>query len=185
MVSRTVVPLGIVAAVILCLWLAGRLFLPRAQRRSIAGRLPLLGAVWRSLSVAEFCHLLALLVEGRLPLAEALRLTGQGVEDASIDNDCRVMAGRIESGESLSRAMAERSRFPVGLPRLLRWAENQKSIPEVLHMAGSIFEARARAQSTFVGIVLNFLCVLMVLCMALIIPALFMPLMYLISKLAG
>ena len=35
--------------------------------------------------------------------------------------------------------------FPVGLPRLLWWAENQKSVPEVLHMAGSMFEARAGA----------------------------------------
>jgi type II secretory pathway component PulF len=169
----------------LCAWLAARAFLPRALRRSIAGRLPLLGAVWRSMSLAEFCHLLALLLEGQLPLAEALRLTGQGVEDASIDRDCRVMAARVESGESLARAMAQRARFPIGLPRLLRWAENQKSVPEVLHMAASIFETRARAQSSFVGIVLNVLCVLMVFCMALIVPALFTPLIVLIARLAG
>jgi type II secretory pathway component PulF len=124
-------------------------------------------------------------MDGRLPLSEALRLTGQGIEDASIDKDCQVMAARVESGDSLSRAMAARSRFPIGLARLLRWAENQKSVPEVLHMAGSMFEARARAQSKFVGIVLNFLCVLMVFCMILIVPALFTPLITLISRLAG
>ena len=50
------------------------------------------------MSLAEFCHLLALLVNGRLPMAEALRLTGQGVEDASIDQDCRQMAERVELG---------------------------------------------------------------------------------------
>ena len=38
--------------------------------------------------------------------------------------------------------MATRSRFPIGLARLLRWAENEKSIPEVLHMAGSMYEAQ-------------------------------------------
>ena len=70
--SRMVVPLGIVAAVILCAVAGGsRCCLPRPQRRSLAARLPLLGAVWRSMSLAEFCHLLALLVDGRLPLAEA------------------------------------------------------------------------------------------------------------------
>ncbi len=143
-VSRTFVPLGVFAGVILCVWLAGRVFLPCATRRSIACKLPLLGRVWRSMSLAEFCHLLALLVNGRIPMAEALRLTGQGVEDASIDLDCRLMAQRIELGESLSRSMAARHRFPIGLARLLRWAENQKSVPEVLHMAGAMFEARAR-----------------------------------------
>jgi type II secretory pathway component PulF len=137
------------------------------------------------MSLAEFCHLLALLVEGRLPLAEALKLTGQGVEDASIDQDCHVMAARIEAGEALSQAMARRPRFPIGLPRLIRWAENQKSVPEVLHMAGSMFEARARAHSSYVGIVLNVLCVLVVFCMLLVVPALFTPLITLMSRLSG
>ena len=71
------------------------------------------------------------------------------------------------------------------MPRLLRWAENQKSLPEVLHMAGSMFEARRAAQSTFVGIVLNFLCVLMVFCMVLVVPALFMPLDHFDQRLSG
>jgi type II secretory pathway component PulF len=176
---------GVCAGVILCAWLSGRFFLPRATRRSIACKLPLLGGVWRSMSLAEFCHLLALLMNGRIPMAEALRLTGQGIEDASIDRDCRLMAERVELGESLSRSMAARQRFPIGLARLLRWAENQKSVPEVLHMAGEMFEARARAQSTFVGVILNFLCVLMVFCMVLIVPALFTPLITLISRLSG
>lgn len=178
-------PLAGVLAAVFCAWLACRVFLTRAQRRGFACSIPLLGAVWRSMSLAEFCHLLALLVEGRLPLGEALKLTGQGVEDASIDRDCKVMAGRIEAGESLAQAMASRPRFPIGLARLLRWGENQKSVPEVLHMAGSIFEARARSQSTFVGVALNFLCVIMVFCMILIVPALFMPLITLISRLSG
>ena len=95
------------------------------------------------------------------------------------------MASRVESGEALSRAMASRSRFPIGLARLLRWAENQKSIPEVLHMAGSMFEARARAQARFVGIVLNFLCVLVVFGIILAVPALFTPLITLIVRLAS
>ena len=89
-------------------------------------------------------------------------MTGEGVEDADINAACGVLANQVESGRSLAQSMAERALFPVGLPRLLRWAETQKSLPEVLHMAGSMLEARARSQSTFVGIVLNFLCVLMI-----------------------
>ncbi len=147
--SRVLVPLGIVLGFFLCAWLAGRVFLPRAVRRSVACKMPLLGGVWRSMSLADFCHLLALLVNGRLPMSEALRLTGQGIEDSSIDQDCQVMAGRVEQGESLSRAMAARPGFPIGLARLLRWAENQKSVPEVLHMAGSMFEARAARSRRF------------------------------------
>ena len=132
-----------------------------------------MGDVWRSTSLAEFCHLLALLLESRLPLPEALRLTGEGVQDSDVDASCRLMASQVD-GRSLSGASHGRVRlFPAGLPRLVRWAENQRSLPEVLHMAGAMFESRARSYSTFVGTVLNVLCVLLVLAMVLFVPALF------------
>ena len=47
--------------------------------------------------------------------------------DRRLPADGRTVSSRAES---LAQAMAERSRFPFGLPRLLRWAENQKSFPK-------------------------------------------------------
>jgi general secretion pathway protein F len=178
-------PLVIAGAAVGLGWLSARFFLTRAARRSLAGRLPLLGTVWRSTSLAEFCHLLALLLESHLPLPEALRLTGEGVEDADIDASCRLMADQVESGRSLAQGMAQRRPFPPGLPRLLRWAEGQKSLPDVLHIAGSMFEVGARAESRFVGWVLTVLCIFPVLAIVLVVPALFIPLITLISRLSG
>jgi general secretion pathway protein F len=166
-------------------WLAARILLTRPARRSVAGRLPLIGRVWRSTSLAEFCHLLALLLESHLPLPEALRLTGEGIQDADFDASCRIMAKKVEAGGPLAQVMAERRLFPLGLPRLLRWAEGQMSLTEVLQVAGSMFEARARAQATFAGWVLTVLCVFPVMCIVLIVPALFIPLVTLISRLSG
>jgi general secretion pathway protein F len=178
-------PVVLVGGALFAGWLAARVFLPQAARRAVAGRLPLLGTVWRSTSLAEFCHLLALLLESHLPLPEALRLTGEGVQDADMNASCRAMAAQVESGRSLARSMEERLLFPAGLPRLLRWAESETSLPEVLHMAGAMFESQARAHSTFVGTVFNVLCVILVLAMVMVIPALFIPLITLISKLSG
>ena len=176
---------AIVIGALICGLVAIRLLLSRPKRRSLAARLPLIGTVWRSTSLAEFCHLLALLLESRLPLPEALRLTGEGVEDADVESASILLAKQVELGRTLSEAMAERELFPVGLARLLRWAETQKSLPQILHMAGAMLEARARSQATFVGIVLNFLCVLLVFSMALVVPALVVPLITLISRLSG
>ena len=184
-VSTIWAPVLIVAATVCVGWLAGRLFLTPPLRRAVAGRLPLIGRVWRVTSLAEFCHLLALLLESRLPLPEALRLTGEGVQDADVDASCRRMASQVESGRSLSQAMEKVRLFPAGLPRLVRWAEKQEGLPEVLHMAGAMFESRCRSYSTFVGTVLNVFCVLLVFQMVLFIPALFLPLITLISRLSG
>jgi len=207
---RTIwLPVAFVGGGLLFTWLSARVFLSPSQRRSLANRIPLLGTVWRSTSLAEFCHLLALLLESQLPMPEALRLTGEGVQDAEIDSSCRAMAGDVEAGHPLSLAikerglqleltykskywltplsfaLRERGSHLLGLAGLIRWAENQKSLPEVLHMAGSMFEVRARSHAVFAGTVLNFLCVLLVFSIVLVIPALILPLITLISRLSG
>ena len=52
-------------------------------------------------------------------------------------------------------------------------------------MAGAMFESRGRSYSTFVGTVLNVICVLLVFQMVLFVPALFLPLITLISQVVG
>jgi general secretion pathway protein F len=179
------IPLLIVGVIAFLVWISGAVVLEPARRRSMLGQIPLVGKVWRLTSLAEFCHLLALLIESRLPLAEALRLTGEGVQDSRIRFACDGMANEIEQGQSLFSAMDERSLFPRGLPRLIRWGETQQTLPEVLHMAGAMFEARSRTHASFSGTVLTVLCVLLIFTMIMVIPALFLPLITLISRLSG
>ena len=85
--ERGLAPRWIVGGVVVCAWLAARVFFPRAAGGAAWRPASAVGAVWRSTSLAEFCHLLALLLESRLPLPEALRLTGEGVEDADSTRD--------------------------------------------------------------------------------------------------
>jgi type II secretory pathway component PulF len=171
---------------VVAFWLFGRLFLKPPVRRSLASRIPVVGGVWRYTSWAEFCHLLALLLETNLPLPEALRLTGEGVQNADLDRACQVMAGDVEHGRTLAESMAAQSQFPTGLPRLLRWAQSQGAIAEILHMAGEMFEARARGQATFAGTVMAVLSVIVVLWgIFTVIGGLMLPMITLISRLSG
>jgi type II secretory pathway component PulF len=161
--------------------LAAHLFLPPAIARSLAGRVPLLGGVWRWTSLAEFSHLLALLLEHRLPMPEALRLAGEGVQDARIEVAARHMAEDVEEGQTLAGATARRREFPPRLPRLLRWGENQGTLPEVLHMAGEMFAARASAHASFASTAVSMACFLMVLTgVALIVSGLLLPVVIII-----
>ncbi|WP_165251445.1 type II secretion system F family protein [Paludisphaera soli] len=92
--------------VLFAAWLGLGLASSRARRNSLFARIPIVGSLWRYTAWTEFCHLLAVLLESRLPLPEALRLTGAGVEDADVDLACRAMARQVEQGASLSAAMA-------------------------------------------------------------------------------
>ncbi len=162
--------------------LAAHLFLPPAVVRGLAGRVPLVGGVWRWTSLSEFCHLLALLLEHRLPMPEAVRLAGEGVQDARIEVASRQLAVDVEEGQTLAGAVARRPVFPPRFPRLLRWGENQRTLPEVLHLAGEMFAARASAHASFASSAVSVACLIMILLgVALIVSGLIIPLIYLLN----
>jgi len=184
-VNAVALPIGIAGlAVVLAVVLARLCFGP-ATRRSLARQVPLFGPIWASVRLSEFCHLLALLLEGHLPLPEAIRLTGEGIEDSGINRSCDFLARDVEAGRSFAVAMSRLSRFPRGLSRLLGWAENQMALPELLHLAGSLFETQARSRATLAGTIVSVACVTLVLALIMVIPGLFLPLITLISRLSG
>ncbi|MGO9464085.1 MAG: type II secretion system F family protein [Isosphaeraceae bacterium] len=184
-INKAAGPLACMFLSLVVAWLAARLLLKPAVRRSLSTQVPLFGPIWAATRLSEFCHFLALLLEGQLPLPEALRLTGQGLEDSSMERACANMAREVESGRSLDQAMSKFWRFPPGLPRLLGWAENQMALSEVLHLAGVLFETQARSKATLAGTTVTIVCVVLVLALIMVIPGLFLPLITLISRLSG
>ncbi len=176
----------IVAVGIVMLWLVLRVVLRPPAHRSLATKIPVVGKVWRYTSWAEFCHLLALLLESQLTLPEALRLAGEGVQNTDLDRACLLMADEVEQGQTLAHAMSSRPELPLGLARLLRWATKQNAIAEILHMAGEMFEARAKSQALFAGTVMAVLSVVIVLWGVFsVVGGLMLPMVTLISKLSG
>jgi type II secretory pathway component PulF len=171
---------------ILVFWLGLRVFVRAADRVSLATQVPVVGRVWRYISWAEFCHLLALLLESRLTLPEAVRLAGEGVENSNLARASVSMADDLERGVTLAQAMRLRREFPPGLSRLLRWATDNNAVAEILHMAGEMFEARSRSQAMFAGTVMAVLSVVIVLWgVFAVVGGLMLPLVTLISRLSG
>lgn len=163
-----------------------RFFLNAATRRSLLSGIPVLGTVWKNSSLAEFCHLLGMLLECKVPLSEALRLAGSGVLDASVRRTGESMSKDVEQGLTLSQSISRQPYFPKGFSRVLKWAEGPQSLPESLHMLGEMHEARARTQASFAGTVIGVVTVLSILAgVAFMVVGLFLPLITLISKLSG
>jgi type II secretory pathway component PulF len=171
--------LGVIALAVL--W-----FLRPAVRRSALSRLPLFGSVWRSTSIAEFCHLLGLLLECGLPLVEAVPLAGEGVVDSDLQSVARSLRHDLAGGESLGRAIARHGFFPLGLGPIVAWAEQHQSLAAVLHMIAEMFEARARTQASFASTVCSVLAVLVILTgIGLVVFGVLTPMIQLIQKLSG
>jgi type II secretory pathway component PulF len=157
----------------------------RARIRVVRS-IPLLGPAWLSTTMAEFCHLLAILVESCVPLPEALTLAGSATRDEELVDSCNRAAGAIEAGSSLADAMDQDGDFVPGFSRLLRWAEQSRSLPEALHVAGELFEARARPQAAFLTTFVTIAVVFLVLFgTGFTLIALFLPLIKLLVELSG
>ena len=154
-------------------------------RRSMYSALPLVGVVWHLTSLAEFCHLLALLLESEVPLDEALPMAGAGVDDHLIKSASQAAARAVAGG--IVRRI--RNAAVVVLTRLRSdpcVGRKHHGLPEALHMSGDMFLARAKGHANFVSTLCSVLSILSILAgVATTILAVVIPLIQLISKLSG
>lgn len=151
------------AAVVAVVWAAERLLLSPARRRRLAGEIPLFGPLFRWTSLAEFSGLLGLLIQGEIPLPEAVTLAADAVRDPDLAEAGRRVRGELEAGQALSSSLGHRRQFPPGYARLVGWAERNRSLPEALEVLAEMYEARAKAHASFLGSVGGALAMIVIL----------------------
>ncbi len=158
---------------------------PIDRRRIILG-IPLYGPMLRWSVLAEYCHMVGLLVESEMPLPEALELAGQGVNDPALAKTGMELRRSVEHGRTLSESLVLWPSCPAGLREVLDGSEDRGDLSPSLHMAGDMFEARAQAQASFASTLIAVFTVLFVVWgIGFVITALYMPMINLISRLSG
>jgi type II secretory pathway component PulF len=178
------IPAGVVLLG-LVIWLAAR-GSTRSNRRRVASGIPMLGSLWRNAAMAEFSSLLAMLIECRLPMPEALLLAGKGVRDLDLIDACAGAAREVDRGRSLADASRLYRLFPRGFDRLLTWSEDNDELPGALRLAAELYRARDRSQAILVGIFASAMAVTLVLVgVLMIVLGLHLPLVKLIAELSG
>jgi len=167
-------------------WLVLHALVPSKYRSILFSFIPFLGRVDHLTSLAEFCHLLALLLESEVSLDKALPAAGEGVKDVRIATMSALVAADVTSGQPLAESLRRRSLFPHGFSKILGWAEEHRGLPEALHMAGEMFFAKARAQAEFVATLSSALAVLSILSgVTVTVIGLMAPMLSLIRSLTG
>lgn len=127
-----------------------RLIGGRAAWSWMMTQLPLVGNTWHWTGVAEMLRSLALLVEHRIPLPEALQLTAGGIGDAYVGGLCRDLVRRMEKGTPLFMAMIHQRSLPLSIVPLIRWGQAHDVLPDGLKSAAEMLEGRLRFRSTLI-----------------------------------
>ena len=155
----------------------------RLSRRWLSS-IPLLGSVFRLASLSEFCQVLALLMESRLPFSKALRYAANSCDDEWLSRKCRTVELEIEKGTTADEA-AFLAGFPNSLRQGFRYLGSHRTVIDALRSLAELYAARSSVAVRLVNSILEPFVVFLVLGFAgLSAIALFLPLIKLLNDLS-
>jgi len=125
-----------------------------ARCRSALMAIPVIGRAWRWMEIASWARAMRLLLEGHLPLSEALRRTAEGARDWTLAEALRQAADRVDGGMRLAEALKTEGLGSEGLVTeglwpetalaFLRHGEQNHLLPQSLESIALICDERAR-----------------------------------------
>ena len=119
---------------------------PKDRRRIWCG-IPIIGAMYRLAALSELAKLLALLLEARVPLPQALSWSGAGTGDADLQDCCTRIAARLRLGEDVVTASQHVSGVPAHLEQMARFAACGPTGGPPLRSMAQLLEIRAKSLS--------------------------------------
>jgi type II secretory pathway component PulF len=160
---------------------------PAAWRRTLYC-VPLFGPTLRYGALAEYCHLLAILIDHHIPLPEALKLAGDGVSDWNLREGSYLLSQKAEAGDTPGQGQ-DVPHFPRDVLNLMSWGlsgnSDGQSPGDVVRGAGEIYVAHAEVHSRTITAAIEPVAILMVaLMVAMFVVSMFLPLMKLLNDLS-
>lgn len=139
-------------------------------------RLPLIGRLTRGLNTARFARTLAILAGSGVPVLEALRISGQVVENIPMRHAVDEATSRIREGMGIARALGARKLFPPMTVHLIASGESSGQLEMMLERAADAQEREMETLlSTFLGLLEPALILFMGMMVLLIVLAILLP----------
>ncbi len=149
-------------------------------------RVPVFGCLSHWSGVAEFSRLLAVLLDHRVPLPEALTSVAGGTSNADVAEASRRMADAARQGHRLVETIKSTGRFPPSMAPFVNWGEQSGCLPDGLRAIAEMFDERVRIRSLMLQSILPPLFFLFVAVFGgFMIAGLLVPMVELISSLSG
>jgi len=179
--------LGFILVGIVFLWVAG-------ERTTIGQRLldcivffaPLLKEIRQSYGLARVCELMAILLQGGVPLNDALGVVSTSADSPWMRNALMRAAIDVSEGDSLSESLQGRGPFPSTMTWLVHLGEETGELPAAFEDAAGLYEARAtRSAAVLDTFLVPILIVATGSIVGVTVMAVFLPMISLMEKLGG
>lgn len=140
--------LAVVTVVILLVIILLRRPIVRKQVNLKVLKLPVLGSMLLKLELVRLSRTLAALIQGGLPILEALRITDNTLRNQAVRASLAVVYRSVSAGEGLAAGMEKSRIYPSLALNLVRTGEETGELPEMLGELSEIYEDEAERAVT-------------------------------------
>jgi type IV pilus assembly protein PilC len=147
--------------------------------------LPVVGEIARKFATSQMARTLATLLDGGLPLVNALDISNKSIGNQFMARELEVVGARVREGASFAAALEARRVFPEVAVKMAEVGESTGALQEMLNTVADFFdEDISTSMERFVTIIEPVLLVIMGIVIAGLLLALYMPLFQLSSVLS-
>lgn len=149
-------------------------------------RMPLFGDLFRKSAVARFARTLGTLMSSGVPILQALNIVRDTAGNRVISNAIQNIHDSVKEGESVAMPMDASGVFPDMVVSMVDVGEETGALPEMLvRVADNYDEEVDTAVEGLTSIIEPIMIVLLALIIGTIVIAMFVPLISIISEMAG
>lgn len=105
-------------------------------------KLPMVGGIFQSLSVARFCRVLGTLLHNGVPILRSLEISASAAGNRIIAEAIEEASENISAGESLAEPLSKSGYFPVTVTEMITVAEEAATLDKVLVQISDDLEKR-------------------------------------------
>ena len=157
---------------------------PGSVKRIHAGilKLPYFGHRSRTFSTAQVSRTLATLLQGGIPLVNALEIAGRSAGNRAIADELGVVAKKVREGSGMATALSERNMFPHIAGEMVEVGEATGALADMLNSVADFYDEENETSLTrFSNLVQPVLLIVMGVVIAGLLLSLYMPLFQLSS----
>ena len=103
-------------------------------------KIPVFGQIWIKYQVSQLCRLLGTLLQGGIPLLQALETTGASLGSRLLRESIAQSREMVREGQPLSRGLAAAGIFPSLAVEMVNVGESTGSLPAMLHSVAEFFD---------------------------------------------
>ena len=103
-------------------------------------KVPVFGQIWIKYQVSQLCRLLGTLLQGGIPLLQALETTGSSLGSRLLRESIAQSREMVREGQPLSRGLAAAGIFPSLAVEMVNVGESTGSLPAMLHSVAEFFD---------------------------------------------